>query len=153
LKDTGSAAVKIGTEFSDNVSDVSNFIAAGGILAAPFTEGTSLAVSGVALSVGTIADVTSLSLKTIDYTVFGGSRDAVVGQAGATALRFVGGQMVRSASSKMVTRTGSAVTGAAFRNPQTGRFVTNQFSHTVTAARDATRVVINVTIPNQPIKR
>jgi len=44
-------------------------------------------------------------------------------------------------------------TGAAFRNPQTGRFVSNQYGHTVTAASDATRVVINVTVPNQPIRR
>lgn len=65
----------------------------------------------------------------------------------------IGGELVKRASSRVVTRTGSAVTGAAFRNSQTGRFVSNQFGNRVTAASDATHVSINVVIPTQSIRR
>ncbi|MBO6524385.1 MAG: hypothetical protein JJ971_11200 [Balneolaceae bacterium] len=53
-------------ELADDVSDASTIIAAGGIVTAPFTGGSSLTVTGYALAVGTAADATSTVVKGVD---------------------------------------------------------------------------------------
>ena len=149
LKDAGNATVDATAELADNVSDASTIVAAGGIVAAPFTGGSSLAVTGYALSAGAVADVTSLGLKTVDYATFDGTSEAVFDQGATMILRGASGALVKSLSSKIVVRTGARITGSAFRSASTGQFVTNRFGQTVTAATDATRVGFNTVIPTQ----
>lgn len=149
LTDAGNAAVDAGAEFADKASDASTIAAAGGIVAAPFIGGSSLALTGYALSAGAVADATSLGLKTVDYAAFDGTSEAVFDQGVTMILRGGSGALVKSLSSKMVVRAGARVTGPAFRSASTGRFVTNRFGQTVTAATDATRVGLNAVIPAQ----
>ena len=78
LKDAGNATVDATAELADNVSDASTIVAAGGIVAAPFTGGSSLAVTGYALLAGTIADVTSATVKTVDAVAFDGSSEVAI---------------------------------------------------------------------------
>jgi RHS repeat-associated protein len=138
-------AVGAGIVVTDVVSDVSTYVAVLGIATTPLHGGT---LTATALAIGTGADATSLVLKTTDAAFFDGSWEATAWQAGSMFTRGVAGQVVQGAASKAVARTGSSVSGPLFRSSQTGRFVANGFGHKVTAASDATRVVIDFMIPN-----
>src|SRR5690606_14623239 len=69
----GKAVVDFGIGVSDFVSDASTFVALGGIASAPFTKGAALSITGSALTVGGIADLSSLMLKYIDFEYYDGS--------------------------------------------------------------------------------
>jgi len=144
VKDAAADAAKTGVDagiiVADGVSDGSTIVAGAGVVAAPFTKGASLGVTGVALSTGAIADVTSTALKGLDAAIFDGSTDAVMHQAIKTGLNLGGGKVLRQASGTMVRVN----TAGRFYNPSTGRFVSNQYGNRVVAARDATNIAIPV---------
>jgi RHS repeat-associated protein len=139
--------LKTGIKVTDAVSDASTSLAVIGIATTPLHGGT---LTTSLLAIGTGADATSLALKTIDAAVFDGSWETAAWQAGSMFTRGVAGEVVQGVTSKVVARTGSSVSGPLFQSAQTGRFVTNGFGHTVTAVSDATRVIIDVMIPDYP---
>lgn len=134
-KAVGNAIVDATAEIADDVSDASTILAASGIVAAPFTGGSSLTVTGYALGVGTAADLTSAGAKTIDAVAFDGSSEVAFDQFVETTVNFGAGKLANK------------VAGSFVRVGSTGRFVTNQFGQTVTAVRDATRVMVPVALP------
>jgi hypothetical protein len=139
-KRVAETGVKTTARASDIVSDGSTVMAVGGLIASPFTSGSSLGLTTFALSVGTGADVTSTLAKGADAAFFDGSIDAAVDQAIKTGLNLGSGALLNSLTSRVVARTGFA-TGPIFRSAQSGQFVTNLQGLTTTAVRDATKIV------------
>ena len=92
------------------------------------------------LGVGTAADVTSTVAKEVDVAAFDGSFEDASSQAFETVVNAGAGKLVGKIAGSFV-RTDVA---GRFFNPATGRFVTNRFGHTVTAASDATRVSVSL---------
>jgi RHS repeat-associated protein len=126
---------------SDATSDASNVAAVLGVVLAPVTQGTSLAITGTALTIGAVADVSSTLLKGADAAFFGGSVGDFKGQAFQTAVTVGSGKLLNSATAKAITRT-SFSTGPVFRSAQSGRFVKNSYGLSVSAMSDATKVMI-----------
>ena len=137
-------AVQMTGATADFVSDASTGAAIGGILAAPFTGGSSLSLTAMALQVGTVADITSTAAKTTEALVFDGSTDAAVQQGAQTLFNIGAGRAFRALSGQVITRTSSSFVRPLFRSAQSGRFVTNNFGFTVTAAADATIVTTSI---------
>ena len=139
----GNAIVDATAELADDVSDASTVLAIGGIVAAPFTGGGSLTVTGYALGVGVAAVATSTAAKTIDYVAFDGSSEAALDQAIELGVNFGVGKLANRVAGSFV-RINSA---GRFYNASNGQFVTNQFGYSVTAASDATKVVVPLAVP------
>lgn len=139
---TGKVATQTTAATADVASDVSMVFAVGGILLAPVTDGASLLMTAEALKIGMAADVFSTGAKTLDALAFNGSPDAAKNQALKTAFNAAGGAVFKSVAGRVVTRTGLSGIGPLFRSSQTKRFVTNNFGIAVTAAADATSVVV-----------
>jgi RHS repeat-associated protein len=138
-KGVAETGVKTTARASDIVSDGSTVMAVGGLIASPFTSGSSLGLTTFALSVGTGADVTSTLAKGADAAFFDGSTDDFINQAFEAGIKFGSGRVIRSLAGQVVTRTGL---NTAFRNTQSGQFVSNNFGNFVTAASDVTQVAI-----------
>jgi hypothetical protein len=137
VKDAAETTVKAVSKGADNISDASTILAIGGIVAAPFTKGASLAITGKALAMGTGADVVSTVAKTVDAVAFDGSTQAALDQAVETGLSWGVGKIANEVASSFVRVN----TVGRFFNPTDGQFVTNKFGFSVTAARDATNVI------------
>ncbi len=137
--DVTELGLKVTSKSADIVSDAATGIAIVGLVLALFTDGASLALTEVSLSVGTGADLTSTLAKGADAAFFDGSSEAFQTQLTKTVLNIGSGSLLNSLTSRVVTRTG-LVTG--FRSAQSGRFVTNLQGLTTTAVRDATKIAI-----------
>ena len=139
------------TRLADGVSDLSTGAAVVGLAGAPFTGGSSLSLTGYALTAGSVADATSLGLKTYDVAAGDGSASAALRQGTKVLLNVGGGRIIRSLSSKVAVRTGPNVVGPEFYSPATGRFVTNRLGYSVNAAADAAKVGLTVLAPEEQI--
>ena len=139
----GNAVVDATAELADDVSDASTIVAAGGIVAAPFTGGSSLTVTAYALGVGTAADTTSLAAKTVDAVAFDGSGEAAFSQLGELTVNALGARYLPRAGAATVRYLETA-TQATRRVP-----ASMGIRITVNAATDATRVAIPVILFNQ----
>ena len=138
LNDVGNAAVDAGADFADKTSDASTIAAAGGIVAAPFTGGSSLVLTGYALTVGTVADATSTGFKTVDAVAFDGSTEAAFDQLIKTGVNVGGG--------KLTNKLGSAFIRVVQTGGQATRIVpaSQGFLRARDAAVDATKVAITI---------
>lgn len=143
LNDAGNAAVDAGAEFADKASDASTIAAAGGIVAAPFTGGGSLALTGYALTAATVADATSTGFKTVDAIAFDGSSDAAFNQLIETGINVGAGKLLNKAAARFAQFDASAGR-FVIRATQATRSVpvSNRYGFTVTATRDATKLVL-----------
>lgn len=116
--------------------------AIGAVLGNPALIAAGGEITATSLSIGTGADVTSTILKTADAVFFDGFSDAALSQALSTAVNVISGRVLNSLTAKAVTRTGLSST--LFRSTQSGQFISNVQGFTITAARDATEVVIGL---------
>jgi hypothetical protein len=139
-KEVTKTSVKFTSKAADVVSDAAMGVAVGDIVAAPFTESTSLSVTAVALEIVMVADVVSTVAKTVDAFAFDGSGDEALRQFGKTMFSAGTDALMKSMAGRLITRTGTSVIGPLFRSARTGRFVTNKYGFTVTAVADATNV-------------
>ena len=105
----------------------------------PFTGGSWISITGYALSIGTVADITSLASKTVDATVFDGSKEVAFDQFIETSINIGAGAVLGRVAGSYV-RLNSA---GRFYDPSNGRFVRNDFGYNVTTARDATNVAVS----------
>ena len=142
-KDLETLPSKVG-EGADIVSEGSNYVAIGGIIAAPFTGGSSLTLTGYALTLGTYADVTSAFAKGIDALAFSGSKGAFERQVGVATLSSLGGFGVNKLFGRVVTRTSSSVLGPAYRSTTSGRFVSNGYGFSLQGANYAARIALTI---------
>ena len=140
-KEMAKGAAKSVIKTSGAASTASNVAAVLGVVLAPVTQGSSLAITGTALTTGAVADVSSTLMKGADAAFFGGSVEEFKVQAFQTAVTVGSGKLLNSLTAKAITRTGFA-TGPVFRSAQTGRFVKNNYGLTVSAMSDATKVMI-----------
>jgi len=143
IADVPGQVIQSGAQVSDAVSDASTVAAISGIALAPVTDGASLSLTADALAVGAYADFSSTFFKGVDAVFMGGSKDVAIQQAGKTAFRAITGNVINRAVTKAVVRTGPNVV-TAFRSAPTGKFVTNAYGYTVTAAADATKIAISL---------
>jgi hypothetical protein len=153
--DIGKAAVENTAAVTDATSDASDVAAVAGIVAIPFTGGSSLTITGYSLFSGTYANYTSTLAKGTDALLFGGSKDAAIDQAIETGIEQLGGKIVTSTAGKLVTRNSPAVKNTLYRSPSTGRFVTNNYGNLVVGTSAAVSVVLKryqfPTLPRRPI--
>lgn len=138
LNDAGNAVVDAGAGLADKVADASTIAAAGGLVAAPFTGGGSLTVTGYALTAGVAADATSTALKTVDAVAFDGTKEAVIEQGIKLGSNIVAG--------KLGSKVGSAFVRVAQTGGQATRVVPLSEGLLITrdVAVDATRVAVPI---------
>lgn len=146
-KDAGNVVVDAGAAAADKASDASLVAAGGGVLAAPFTGGSSLTLTGYALSASTVSDVASTGFKTIDAMAFDGSYETVATHLLQTTISAGAGKLVNRAAARYAK---FSETGGRFmiRATQATRSVpvSNKFGYTVMSARDATNVILDLQI-------
>jgi small neutral amino acid transporter SnatA (MarC family) len=106
---------------------------------------TGATITGTALTVGNVADATSLAAKSIDAAAFNGSREAATNQLIETTLNFGISKMANKVAGSFI-RTNSA---GRFINSSNGQFVSNRYSFGITATRDATSIIVPLASPNK----
>jgi RHS repeat-associated protein len=148
LQQIGNEMAAEASTIADGISDVTTGLALVGVVAAPFTKGASLALTGDALAIGTAADAASTGIKGVE-AMNGGSNTEFYQQGAETLINVGAGGLTKFGLGQAVTRTGSEVTGPLFRSSQTGEFVTDQFGQAATVAADATAVGIVVSNPEE----
>jgi hypothetical protein len=148
IDETPKKAVKATEKFADVVSKTSTVGAAAGIVvtgvgvvtADPVVAAAGVEITSTSLTVGTAADVTSTVAKGADAAFYNGSTDAFYNQLLTTSAKVISGGLVNSATARVVTRTG--LSNVVFRGAS-GKFISNATGYGVTAASDATKVLIN----------
>ena len=154
----GGEITKNTAAFADATSDASTAVAIGGVITTGI--GAGLTVAGVpagppilaaglevtkdALSIGLTSDMTSLVAKGTDVAIFNGSKTELNKQFVKTGINVGTSLMFQLKPLAAVARTSRSVNGPLFQSTTSGRFVSNTFGSTVSAARDATKVAIGI---------